>query len=485
MEFHGAKPVSFAIRTEVAPSYLGDLLTFIYQEYIVPFYQRFANVRKWVTDGKEVLAFTLRDPRGRWDIDSEVTMGNPVEVKMTPIGDVPPRILSRLREDLIIAVQLFEEKIRRTTLYFAWVPRKSVVAEKTPDRKRKVISRIFLGNMLVFFVIFIILSYATLLITTEVFKVPVEYFPLILVLVQFFIVLLSDKIVGTMGDWPITASSPYVHILQYHIPPEEFGTFRQTFKKDTLLKVKKEIHDRTLALDRPIDSQTAQEVFSKYGVTIRPQNLLTKTIDVYGIVKQAANRFKMPIPKIMISNVIIPNAAATGPSPRLGLVLVTTGLLVQLDEREILAVVGHEMSHVGRRDPLALFALASAEYLLRVYYFWNFLYYFGLLYFFFALGVVYFIAKFFEARADLDSAIKLGQPEVMAGALRKIGYRRIQLERMQSNRIGSWIGWNPHPPVSFRVERLENLKEPQAIRHTFLRSIKDCIEGLFAEMQRL
>ncbi len=189
------------------------------------------------------------------------------------------------------------------------------------------------------------------------------------------------------------------------------------------------------------------------------------------------------MPKIMISNVIMPNAAATGPSPRSGLVLITTGLLVQLDEEEILAVLAHEMSHVRRRDPLVLFGLVSVEYLLRVYYFWSFFYYFGILYFFFALGVVYFIAKFFEARADLDSAVRLGRPEVLAAALRKIGYRKIQLERFHSNRLGSWLGWNPHPPVSFRVERLENLKEPQKIRHPFIRSMKDCVRGLIAELQ--
>ena len=482
MGFPKAAAVSFAIQTEVASAYLGDLLMFIYEKYITPFYAHFANVRRWSLDGNEVLAFTFLDPQGLWSVDTEVTMASPVQVKMTPIGGVPQKVLSRLKEDLIITIQMFEEKVRRSTLYFAWVPEKSVVPEKSPDRKRTVVSRVFLGNMLVFFLIFIVLSYAIFFITTEVFDVPVEYFPVVLVAVQFVMILFSDKIVKTMGDWPITASSPYVHILQYHIPPEQFGAFRQNGTKDTLLRIKRAIYDRTLASGRPIDGQAAQEAFGDYGFSIRPENLLTRTIDVYRIVKEAASRFNLPVPKVMLSNVIVPNAAATGPSPRFGLVLITTGLLVQLDEEEILAVVGHEMSHVRRRDPLALFALVSAEYLFRVYYFWPFLYYFGLVYILLALGMVYFIAKFFEARADLDSAVRLGRPEVLAGALRKIGYRRIQLERFHSNRLGSWLGWNPHPPVSFRIERLENLKEPQKIRHPFIQSIKDCVAGLIAEL---
>ena len=274
-----------------------------------------------------------------------------------------------------------------------------------------------------------------------------------------------------------------MHVLQYHIPPEQFGAFKENGSKDTLLRVKKEIYDKTLALGRPIDAKAAQEAFQGYGLDIRPENLLTKTVNVYDIVKEAASRFSIPMPKIMLSNVIIPNAAATGPSPRFGLVLITTGLLVQLDQEEILAVVGHEMSHVRRRDPLVLFGLVSVEYLLRVYYLWHFLFYFGFLYFFVALGAVYFVAKFFEARADLDSAVRMGHPEILAGALRKIGYRRIQLERFQSNRLSSWLGWNPHPPVSFRVERLESLTEPQNIKHPFIQSIKDCVRGLIEELR--
>ncbi|MCW4027244.1 MAG: M48 family metalloprotease, partial [Candidatus Bathyarchaeota archaeon] len=446
MEFLKAAPLRFAVQVEVASAYLDDLLMFIYQKYITPFYSHFTNVRRWVVNEHEVLAFTFVDTEGLWSIDVEATMANPVQVKMTPIGTVPQKVLSRLKEDLIITIQMFEEKIRRNTLYFAWVPNKGAVPEKSSDKKRKVISRIFLGNMLVFFVIFIVLSYAVFFVTTELFGVPVEYFPVVLVAVQFVMVLFSDKIVKTMGDWPITDSSPYVHVLQYHIPPEQFGAFKENGSKDTLLRVKKEIYDKTLALGRPIDAQAAQEAFQSYGLDIRPENLLTKTVNVYHIVKEAASRFSIPIPKIMLSNVIIPNAAATGPSPRFGLVLITTGLLVQLDEEEILAVVGHEMSHVRRRDPLVLFGLVSVEYLLRVYYLWHFLFYFGFLYFFVALGAVYFVAKFFEARADLDSALRMGRPEILAGALRKIGYRRIQLERFQSNRLGSWLGWNPHPP---------------------------------------
>jgi heat shock protein HtpX len=487
MEIPQWPPVTFQMKTEVAPSHLSDLIVFIYQQYIMPFYASFTNVRRWLTDEGEVLAFTLEDSQGLWHVDLEFATGTIIKVKMTPFGQVPTKVLNRLREDLIIAVQMFEEKVRRTTLYFAWVPDKKVVLEKAPDNRRKLINRMFMGNMIFLFVIFIVLSYAAFLLVTEVLGISAIYFPVFLVAAQFIMVLFSHKIVGKMGDWPITASNPNVHILQYHIPPEQLEFFQQKDTRDLLLKIKYAILNKTLALTQPVSSKVAQETFYEYGISIKAENVVTKTINIYDIVKEAAARFRMSVPKIKLSNVIVPNAAATGPSPRFGLVLITTGLLVQLNEDEILSVVGHEMSHVRRRDPMVLYALVSAEYILRVYILWNYAFffnYFGFFYFFFALGVIYFIAKFFEARADLESAMNLGHPEILAGALRKIGYRRIQLERVRSNRLGSWLSWNPHPPMSFRVERLENLGDPKKIKHPFLQSIKDCIDGFLYELRR-
>jgi len=459
------------------------MLVFIYQECILPYYTYFSNVGRWTAEGREVLTFTLNDARGAWHVVVEVAATNPVDVKLTPYGNYPSKILNRLREDLIIAVQLYEEKIRRSTLYFAWVPENRVIPEKTENTRRKLINNIFMGNMVVFFIITIALSYVAFIIMTEVFNLPLIYFPFVMVLAQFVIILFSHKIVGSMGDWSVTASNPYVHIVQYNIPPEQQEIFREKNARDKLLQVKRAIQNKTLALGRPIDPQSAQEIFNQNGINIRPENISTKTVDVYSIVKEAATRFGMSIPKIKLSNVIVPNAAATGPSPRFGLVLITTGLLVQLDNDEILSVVGHEMSHVKKRDPMALFTIVSTEYILRIYL-WEYIWMFGFLYLIFAMGLIYFVAKFFEARADLDSAVAVGQPEILAGALRKIGYRRIQMERLHSNRVESWVNWNPHPPISFRVDRLENLEEPQKIKHTFIKSIKDCVEGFLKDLKR-
>ncbi len=465
--------IHFTIDIEVAPAYFDDLLKFIHQHVILPRQERFANVQRTIVDSEYLLSFTYFRPNGKEYINVEIRTSwrKPIQVKMVPSSErVPPKTLDQLKEDLFISVQLFEERVRRTTLYFAWVEGKPVVLEEAPRERRNIIYRMFSESMLMFFVIFIAASILL-------FSFFGLYAPIVLVAFQFVMVLFSDRIIAKMGNWTITQENANVHIFQYHLPVKEYKNFQQRFSSETLMKIKAEIYEKTLAARRPLDCETVDNVFSKYGFTYAQQNMSTKTVNVYNIVKKAAERFGLPVPKIMIANTIRPNAAASGPSPSRGIILITTGLLVQLEEDEILSVVGHEFSHIKARDPLVLFGLTAAEYLLRFYVFWPFLFLFGYFYIFLALGAVYFIAKFFEGRADLDAAIKIGQPKVLAEALRKIGFRKLQFERIPTYRIQGWIGWDPHPPISFRVARLEALEASEKVKHPLVRSIKDNIRG--------
>jgi len=459
--------VSFAIDTEVTSASFDDLLKFIHQNYILPHQERFADVRRT----PNLLLFVLLGPEGRWHVNVEVKAGNPIEVKIVPSdGTVPQTALELLKEDLFIGVQLFEEQVRKTTLYFAWVEGEPVVLEKALKKRRNIIYRMFSESMLMFFVVFLAASILL-------FMFFGEYAPLALVAIQFVMVLLSDKVIAGMGNWQITKEKSSVHIFQYHLPVEEYRDFGQRFARDTVVSMKAEIYEKTLAVGKAIDCETVNEVFSKHGFKCLPENMSTKVVNVYGIVESTATRFGLPVPKIVISNTILPNAAASGPSPSHGVVLITTGLLVQLEDDEVLSVVGHEFSHLKGRDPLVLFGLTAAEYLLRFYVFWPLVAYFGYLYLFVALSVVYFVAKFFEGRADLDAAINTGRPKVLAKALRKIGFRRLQFERLPSYRIQEWIGWDPHPPIYFRVSRLENMEAPEKLKHPMIQSVKDNVKG--------
>ncbi|MGQ9479632.1 MAG: M48 family metalloprotease, partial [Thermoproteota archaeon] len=152
-------------------------------------------------------------------------------------------------------------------------------------------------------------------------------------------------------------------------------------------------------------------------------------------------------------------------------------LLARLDENEVISVLGQEFSHLKGRDPKVLFLISSLEYLLRFYVFWPLFYILGYLYLFLALGAVYFVAKFFESKADLEAAIMIGDSRTLANALRKIGFRRLQLESSKLYAFQEWLSWDPHPPLYFRIRRLEGLGDPSKIRHPLIRSIKDNIMG--------
>jgi heat shock protein HtpX len=71
----------------------------------------------------------------------------------------------------------------------------------------------------------------------------------------------------------------------------------------------------------------------------------------------------------------------------------------------------------------------------------------------------------------------MGKPEVLAIALEKIGFQRLLYERTPSFRLQEWLGLDPHPPIYFRVNRLQKLKAPENVKHPLIQSIKDVLAG--------
>ncbi|HVB26360.1 MAG TPA: zinc metalloprotease HtpX, partial [Mycobacteriales bacterium] len=66
----------------------------------------------------------------------------------------------------------------------------------------------------------------------------------------------------------------------------------------------------------------------------------------------------MPKPAVAIADTDVPNAFATGRSPKRAVVCATTGILRRLDTEELEGVLAHELSHVAHRD-VAVMTIAS------------------------------------------------------------------------------------------------------------------------------
>ena len=272
--------------------------------------------------------------------------------------------------------------------------------------------------------------------------------------------------------------------MEYKPPIGSLGTLDdyKQIPPEQLVAIKNEVYEEIKAKHGEIDCNEAEGVFSKYNVSCRQGSLSAKKINVYELVKNVADRFGYKVPKIVVSNTMVPNAATSGPSPSRGIVLITTGLLVQLDEPEVESVLGHEFGHLKGRDPLILFGLLSAEFIFRFYVllalfpaiFLSLLFF---VYFFAVMTLIFFIAKFFEARADLTSGIIIGHPKILANSLEKIGFRRLLFERTPSFRFQEWLGLDSHPPIYWRVERLQKLSEPVQVKHPLIQSIKEVLSG--------
>ncbi len=430
----------------------------------------------------DTIHFKLNDHRGTPIVDVSLRASERPEIAVTPITlNLDHQFLQKIAFDIEYNIIEFAEITGRGRLFLTFVPGLSVLPSRLLNRKGKVLSRIFFSNIYTLFAISILISIVVFFLAGPV------YGPIALVVLQLLFLLSSREIISRLGDWTLTSQNGTVYIVEHNIPPNEIQQFMRA-NGSSIIDVKRQIYANSLDRGTDLSPEIVVDAWRGRGVFMDPTNIKVRKVDVYKKIEEVAKLYNLPVPKVVLANIIKPNAAASGPAPRRSIVMITTGALSLLDEEEIRAVLGHEFSHIKNHDMITLFFLVMLEYVTRIYVLYNIPSLFTILiypYLLVSLTILYFIAKFFEARADLDSAMIVGDPTALGNALRRIGLRRLFLETTYHKYVQNWLTWDPHPPISFRVQRLEGLalKPAPPGGNTLVTSVRDCLSGFAAALR--
>lgn len=212
---------------------------------------------------------------------------------------------------------------------------------------------------------------------------------------------------------------------------------------------------------------------------------------LYNIVENLSITTGLPMPKVYIIEDKAPNAFATGRDPKHASVAATTGLLDIMNDKEVTAVMAHEMSHVKNYDirvSMIVFGLVCvvgviSDLAFRMMFYGNrrrdnegspvgyvLILIVGLLSPFVASIAQMAVSRQREYLADASAVHITRYPEGMIDALKKL---QSHSQPMRSQNIATEAMWinNPlrkgfisnlfssHPPIEKRIERLENGKK--------------------------
>ena len=212
---------------------------------------------------------------------------------------------------------------------------------------------------------------------------------------------------------------------------------------------------------------------------------------LHGIVDRLCAISDMEKPTVAVADTDVPNAFATGRTPRRAVVCATTGLLRRLDERELEGVLAHEMSHVAHRD-VTVMTIASvvgvlAGFLTRIVVFSGMgrrrdsngapvvliVVLVSIVVYALSFVLTRALSRYRELSADRSAAFLTSQPSALASALMKITG---EMGRIPSRDLRAAEPYNAfffapalapgfslsslfatHPPLERRLEQLASI----------------------------
>jgi heat shock protein HtpX len=191
---------------------------------------------------------------------------------------------------------------------------------------------------------------------------------------------------------------------------------------------------------------------------------------LFQMVESLSMRANIPMPRIGIAQIDIPNAFAFGRSIRDGRVCVTSGIVKLLDDEELKAVLGHELSHLKNRDVLTI-TLLSVIPMVMYYIAWQFLFYgrrrddrggntvlIGLaafIFYFITNLLVLYASRIREYFADRGSVLLGNQPRALASSLYKLAYGSARLNKEALKQSEGLKAFFINDPSQGRKEVLE------------------------------
>ena len=215
--------------------------------------------------------------------------------------------------------------------------------------------------------------------------------------------------------------------------------------------------------------------------------------ELHDMIERLCALADLPKPRVAIIDTDVPNAFATGRSPKHAAVAVTRGLWQRLEPKEVEGVLAHELSHVANRDvlimTLASFFAMLAGVLTRVGLYggmfgggrgrdnnqvpvWLIVLVVSVVTYFLSQILILAISRYREFAADRGSALITGAPENLMSALQKISSEIFRIPQRDLREVesmnalfiipasvkGSFKGlFLTHPPLEKRLAALAEI----------------------------